>query len=83
MFKKILCFVLSAALIMKISALTLADGTDTINGMIADQSISKSVIDTLPESMKRELQQDDSILISVSTTYFDLDTGKKTEKFMP
>jgi len=65
------------------SALTLADGADTINGIIVDQGIPKSVIDMLPESMKRELQQDDSTLISVFTTYFDLDTGKKTEKFIP
>lgn len=55
----------------------------TTDGIVADKSIQESVIDSLPESMKLELQNDESTLVSVSTTYYDLDTGSKTRAVMP
>ncbi len=55
----------------------------TNEGIIADQSISQEVISDLPESMKYELQKDESTLVSVSTAYFDMETGIETRTVMP
>lgn len=86
-FKKLVSLVLSATMVMGLSTVVFAAEETNVyttrEGIVAERSISQSVIDDLPESMKLELQKDDATLVSVSTTYFDLETGTETRAVMP
>lgn len=87
-FKKLISLALVATMVMGMSKTAFAAESDantytTNDGITVDQSIHQSVIDNLPESTKRELQNDDGTLVFTSTTYYDLETGSTSRSVMP
>jgi len=88
--KRIISSLLSLTMLLALTSTAFATDTQenaltykSNEGIIAEQSISEDTISNLPESMKLELQKVDGTLVSVSTTYFDLETGAETRAVMP
>ena len=55
----------------------------TESGISAYRTVRETDIENLPESVKYELENTDGTLVSISTTYFDLETGAQTRAVMP
>ncbi len=87
--KKVLSILLVAVMLLSMSTTAFATETQgsistyTTEGITVDQQISPDVVDDLPESMLKEIQNVDGTLVSVTTSYYDLDSGAETRAVMP
>ncbi len=89
MFKKIISLGLACIMLMGTSTSALAAEEKNLvqtryqNGLQVESSISVEDIENLSDGMIAELQKDPGTIVSVSTTYFDLESGMETMAVMP
>lgn len=87
--KKILSIMLVVVMALSMSTAAFASETQGListystKGITVDQQISSDVVNDLPESMLKEIQNVGGTLVSVSTSYYDLDSGGETRAVMP
>jgi hypothetical protein len=86
--KKFLSIILSSVMVFSLSATAFAAENEpktyqTKDGLKAETAISEEALQSLPESMKEELLNDDCTIVSISETYVDLETNTATKAVMP
>lgn len=87
--KKTLNIFLATVMLLSMSTTAFASETQgailtyTTEGITVEQQISPDVVNDLPESMLKEIQNVGGTLVSVSTSYYDLDSGTETRAVMP
>lgn len=89
MLKKIISLGLTCIMLMGVSSSTFAAEEDALvktryqSGLEVENGVSVEDIENLPEGMIAELQKDSGTIVSVSTTYYDLESGMETRAVMP
>lgn len=59
------------------------DSTHTAEDNATETNVSSDTFDSLPKSMQMEIENAEGTLVSVSTSYYDLDSGMETRAVMP